>query len=295
MPHDAAAAGSVTKTQSNDQQTGPGPGPGITDTDLSFIDKLLQDLLASGGQPADSDAIIAPNDDAAGASYGFLEPGRTADNADSTKDQQTVPRSSTYASAPAPSNLQQVQGKTAEAPRIDTEAAGSTAADHHVEQSGTSGAQRRRTAGLGMRAWPEPGQEAESQAHDQAAASTAYDQTTGVGPGPTSASRVTGSSSSSSNQHAPRGYDEHGGMQHQSGFAAGERPQLDPHKLPGPSKKHVPCLLFARNGYCPRGAMCWFAHGPVELHAGIRHNQVATQMTVMMHGRKNSHSRLIVP
>ncbi|KAK9868737.1 hypothetical protein WJX84_011343 [Apatococcus fuscideae] len=64
---------------------------------------------------------------------------------------------------------------------------------------------------------------------------------------------------------------------HARAALAEEQQQYDPHALPGPSKKHVPCLLFAKHGHCPRGALCWFAHGPEEMQAGLQ--RIRTKMT----------------
>ncbi|KAK9827169.1 hypothetical protein WJX74_009111 [Apatococcus lobatus] len=146
---------------------------------------------------------------------------------------------------------------------------GNQAAAH--QPSSLNSARPRRAAGSGMRAWPEPEQHGTDEAP----------QTPASGEGSTDSTyRWTETADNSFSEHHPaertvrsRPSGLHQApVKEQQGLSnrlenEAQRQQFNPHALPGPSKKHVPCLMFAKHGACPRGDRCWFAHGPEELQA----------------------------
>lgn len=133
--------------------------------------------------------------------------------------------------------------------------------------SSSSLARPRRAPGSGMRAWPETGQHAPHEA-DHPPGTTLDKPNDAYKPSATGAHSLSEHSKTSGTARGrpsgvPSGRDRE---QHRWEHAAAQQ-QQDIHALPGPSKKHVPCLMFAKHGHCPRGAICWFAHGPDELQA----------------------------
>ena len=118
-----------------------------------------------------------------------------------------------------------------------------------------------------MRAWPETGQQGPHEAAHQPESvrdnfKVAY-KPSATGSNSLQEHSKTNATARSRTPGVQPGQDRE---QHRWEHAAAQQ-QQDPHALPGPSKKHIPCLMFAKHGHCPRGAICWFAHGPDELQA----------------------------